>query len=117
MPLQACQKGQQHIDNVPISAVRASQGRLTMADGLWFAQEHGKVEAVIDIATLVRPVVWASCAVAAPAGLSGTSCGGPQSIIPADKLDVELSGAAACASTAHVSCLFELALQFAHEGL
>ena len=44
------------------SVVRVLQGRLTMADGLWFAQEHGKVEAVIDIATLVRPVVWVPCA-------------------------------------------------------
>ena len=40
-----------------MSVVRVLQGRLTMADGLWFAQEHGKVEAVIDIATLVRPAV------------------------------------------------------------
>jgi Cytosol aminopeptidase family, catalytic domain len=34
------------------------QGRLTLADGLWYAQEHCKVEAAVDIATLVRPVVY-----------------------------------------------------------
>lgn len=37
------------------------QGRLTLADGLWFAQEHAKVEAVVDIATLVRAHYNASC--------------------------------------------------------
>ena len=30
-----------------------AEGRLTLADGLWFAQTEGHVEAVVDIATLV----------------------------------------------------------------
>ena len=29
-----------------------AEGRLTLADALWYAQEHAQVEAVIDIATL-----------------------------------------------------------------
>ena len=29
-----------------------AEGRLTLADALWYAQEHAKVESVIDIATL-----------------------------------------------------------------
>ena len=29
-----------------------AEGRLTLADALWYAQEHAKVQSVIDIATL-----------------------------------------------------------------
>jgi len=29
-----------------------AEGRLTLADALWYAQEHAKVYSVIDIATL-----------------------------------------------------------------
>jgi leucyl aminopeptidase len=36
-----------------------AEGRLTLADGLWFAQEHAKVEAVVDIATLTGAMMIA----------------------------------------------------------
>jgi leucyl aminopeptidase len=33
-----------------------AEGRLTLADALWYAQEHAKVQSVIDIATLTGPL-------------------------------------------------------------
>lgn len=88
------------------------QGRLTMADGLWFAQEHAKVEAVIDIATLVRPAAWP---VAAPARwfVGYYSRSGPQSIISADQFVRSVAQDSSLRINSTCIVLVRLALQFA----
>ena len=51
-----------------------AEGRLTLADALWYAQEHAKVESVIDIATLTGDCAFPHRALSA-LGM-GTDVGG-----------------------------------------
>ena len=52
-----------------------AEGRLTLADALWYAQEHAKVQSVIDIATLTGPLTVHESRFAFPSQLALVSAG------------------------------------------